>query len=249
MDDESRKIVDDDLGSSLSKIERRKLKKLRKIMARGDLSSTTTLASLISSGSSVSAESLLATSTARVDIILQENRDQIKVKELQHLLLWLAQEQMKQPSFASAKNRGLITGIVVVLLKGLTYEQWEAVKKESILKNSTLVDTSTSSQTSTNISEKEMKMIELDKKGLFLSTMTCKRLRHSRLVWNAWQRIVTPMEEALLSLPRNALVVHKEEEVEGKKEGKEKMDQNGKKRKRTKDEEEEEEEEEEEVEE
>ena len=112
-------------SETLTRVDRRKLKKLRKLLNRGGLSSSDALSNLASMGSNISAESLLSTTSARIDLSLNAHRDQLKMKEVQHLLLWLTREQMKQPSFASAKNRGLITGIVVVLLKGLTYAEWE----------------------------------------------------------------------------------------------------------------------------
>jgi len=132
----------------------------------------------------------------------------------QHLLLWLVQGQMRQPAFARARNRGLLGGVVALLVKGLSFEEWRRATEGggggagagAGAGEEDDVDAAAGSALAAAPAAAAAPALR------FLPTLACRRLRHARQAWNAAHRSLKPLDAALLALPRNAVVVGGEEE-------------------------------------
>lgn len=176
-------------GAGASKEDRRKLKKLRKQLAQGNLPSAELAAATAGTGGADTDLSALYKGLhASLDVRGRKGRDWVTGKEVQELLLWLAGSLIAMPQWVFVRNKALVNNVVVIILRDVTWQDWES-----------LAATSTATSTSGGASSSDTALSRF----LCAAGTHVMKLRHEKdQTWNAHQKVVQPIDAALLYAPR-----------------------------------------------
>lgn len=181
----------------LEKQRKEKEKKLRKQLAKGELSEAAA-ERLMQSSSGAKMTDIYASS--KLDLELSPTHTFVKPNELQEVVLWLS-GQMAKPRWIHAKNKGLISSVVLLCIRDMSWGDWQSasgirdddVEHQPAELAAAAGDSQAAAPSASNLT--------------FLHKLPCRKLKHKRAAWNPWYKSLRPMDGPLLYLPKNAVLV------------------------------------------